>query len=67
MVDGTVAQGQTSNGTLPIEFRTSVRRKLSACEPSLESDAWKRSRKYHQTFSAEEQNLSQTIPSLCAC
>ena len=67
MVDGSITQGQTGNGTLPLEFRTSTRRKLSACKPSLEFDAWKRGRKHHQTFSTEKQNLSQTIPSLCAC
>lgn len=66
MVDGTIAQGQTGNGTLPIEFCTSARRKLSACEPSLKPDAWKRSRKPHQTFSTEEQNFPQTIPGLRA-
>ena len=66
VVDGSTAQGQKGNGALSIEFCPGVGRKLSASEPSLKSNAWKRSRKPHQTFSAEEQNVSQTIPGLCA-
>ena len=58
MVDGTIAQRQAGNGTLPIELCTGAGRKLSAREPSLKFDARKCNRKPYQTLAAKEQNFS---------
>ena len=64
MVDGTLAPGQTGDGTLSVEFRQGPRRKLSASESRNKSTTTDERYLKRHYFTTKE-GLSKTLYSLC--
>ena len=65
LVDGAIAQGQASRGTLPFELREGIGRELPASQSSIKSDAGFEPSGQSFEKSTENQNVPQAIPILC--
>ena len=66
MVDGTIAQGQTSSGTVPIKLCTGLGRELHPSQPGVKFYTSKpiRNLVYIQGISAKVEGIPQTLPSV---
>lgn len=65
VVDGSFAPGQKSCGTIPIKFCKGPRRKLSASQPDVKSNAIVKPKWKCIKSSSKDKDISQTIPVIC--